>query len=148
MNTINILHPRLSVGKTLKLCLFNSNYEDIVHYQSLAEFLRLSCKSGINLIDSKFLDEFLNHQQGDIAFSLLVNSDSDNRIIEALYAGATSFINISKGPAHFVNHIELIAENKVDEPSQLIRYFFTDKVDPLNSFEEETYNLTKKEKEF
>lgn len=142
---IIILHPRGAVGQALTMCLHYSNFEDIAAFQTLAELLGAVHENCIYLIDTQFIVPFVSELRGDIVFSILVTMDSDPNIVEALYAGAASFINISKGPAHFVNHVELLVANKTDEPSQLIRNFFTERKCFLHVLENGDYNLTNKE---
>ena len=142
---INIVHKRQAVSEALKLCLFFSNYEEIEIFQTPVDLLRAFRKNDINLIDTEVIIPFLNEQTGDIPFSLLVTSESDAHIAEALYGGATSFINISKGPAQFVSQVELIAENKVDEPSYIIRNFLLERLALSNIVAPVDYHLTKKE---
>jgi DNA-binding NarL/FixJ family response regulator len=144
---VNILHSRIAVAEALKLCLHFSNYEDITIYNTPAELVKATGEHHINLIDTHIVLSFLNQQAGDVPFSLLVTSDTDPHIAEALYAGATSFINIAKGPTQFVNQVELIAENKMDEPSNLLRNLLFEKAIPNNRLETNDYNLTKKEME-
>ncbi len=142
--TINILHPRPAVGEALRLCLHNSNYEDIAVFQHAADLTEVD-KHHIHLIDTQLVLSFLNNHTGDFTFSLLVTSDSDPNIIEALYAGAASFINIAKGPEHFVNSVDRMVENKGDERSQLIRNFLLEKNHPQHASDSEDYHLTNKE---
>lgn len=141
---INILHPRAAVGEALRLCLVNSNYEDTAVFQHPADLTAVD-KHHIHLIDTTLALSFLNNHTGDFSFSLLVTSDSDPNIIEALYAGAASFINIAKGPEHFVNSVERMVENRADESSELIRNFLMEKSSAQISSDKEDYHLTNKE---
>ena len=143
---INIFHHRPAVAEALKLCLHYSNYENIEIFTTTADLLGSFDQLAINLVDSFLFPSFYSEQKELLPFSLLVTSDNDSNIIEAFYAGARSFINVSKGPAHFINHVEQMTADKLDESSQLIRHFLIDK-SPQNSPKEEEHKLTKKESE-
>jgi DNA-binding NarL/FixJ family response regulator len=142
---INILHHRAAVAEALKLCLHFSNYENIQIFETPADLLSNISDDAIQLVDSALFASFSDGHNEAIPFSLLVTSDDDPNIVEALYIGAKSFINISKGPEHFVNHVVLIAENKLDESSQLLRNFVIEKDSKQIAIKEEEYKLTKKE---
>ena len=142
---INILHARQAVLDALKICLHYSAYEEVMLFTNIHDLIREAKRDDINLVDADVLMPFLNELKDDIRFSLLVAADNDPRIADALYAGAVSFINISKGAEQFVNQVELIAEGKVDESSQLIRNFLTERLSPQDNIVEDGYNLTKKE---
>lgn len=144
---INILHRRATVAEALKWCLHFSNYENIQIFETPADLLANVSDAAIHLVDSSLFVAFSAEHNEAIPFSLLVTSDDDPNIIEALYIGAKSFINISKGPENFVNHVALTAENKLDESSQLLRRFVIEKDNPQIAIKEEEYRLTKKEKE-
>ncbi len=135
---------RESVSNALKFCLHYNNFDNISIYKTATDFIKNESSNNINLIDSDLITPFINKQNGDISFSILAITDDDSNIADALHAGAVSFINLSKGPAQFVKHVQLLAEGKTDEPSQLVRTFLKDKI-ATNIPLEQDYNLTKKE---
>ncbi len=87
----------------------------------------------------------MNQQKRKVVFALLVSSDDDPNINEALNAGAMSIINIAKGPAYFVKQIENINSNQVDETTQFIRSYLANQNIKPGEQSHETYNLTPKE---
>ncbi len=142
MKKIRILHSRHSVGQALKNCLHEMNINDVDVLSDPQELVDGN-EYYLTLLDSVLYKNYFPKSSAS-DFSLLVTSDEDPNISAALNAGAVSFINIAKGPAQFVLHIERMESKHADEPSELVRTFSDKTVHP-SLLPVEVNNLTKKE---
>jgi DNA-binding NarL/FixJ family response regulator len=147
MEKIRIIHSRPAVGDALMICLEKVNIQEV---EVAGELQPLDAEGGdpiFTLVESSQYKAFIDQQKDAVAFALLVTSDEDPNITEALYAGAVSFINIAKGPAHFAKHIERFSSNHLDESSQFIKSYLANQNIKPNDEQEAVHNLTPKEVE-
>ena len=79
---------------------------------------------------------------------LITGNPDDDKVIEALYAGAADVADIGKGPGAALEKIQQLLNNQADEKSVLIRKLIQKNKTGRQADKDETdYGLTAKEKE-
>jgi DNA-binding NarL/FixJ family response regulator len=133
------------VVDALRICLQHIPIERVEVTECIERSTAAVDEGLFALVESGQYRTFIDQQKGEVGFALLVTADDDPNITEALYAGAVSFINIAKGPAHFAKQMEKICSSHLDESSQFIKSFLANQTIKASDQQEESYNLTPKE---
>lgn len=130
----------------MQTCLHKMNITQVEIQNSTLLTNESKNNSCIYLVDASLYIDFIETQKTENAFCILVTSDDEPEITDALIVGANTFINIAKGPEHFVHAIEDLMSNRVPESTRFIRNYIAKQNVP-SGISVETNNLTPKEAE-
>lgn len=147
--TIYILHRKTSLAETLAWTLQLGTDLKAVCLRD-PEQLKTAVESpDLVLTEPEFFEKIAEHANG-MSFPVLLISfnPEDDKVIEALYAGADDVVDPGNGPEEVIEKTNQLLHHKTDEKNILIKKLIQQIKKPGKTGRDETdYGLTVKEKQ-
>ena len=148
-NTIYILHRKTLLGEALAWTLQLGTDLKAVCLQDPLELKTAPEPPDLILAEPEFFEKISAHTNGISVPVLLISiNPEDDKVIEALYAGAVDVVDPGNGPEEVIEKTNQLLHHKTGEKNLLIKKLIQQIKKPGKTGIDETdYGLTLKEKE-
>ena len=148
-NTIYILHRNTLLAETLAWTLQLGTDLKAVCLQDPQQLRTVVERPDLVLSEPEFFEKILEYSIGfSFPVLLIAANPEDDKIIEALYAGADDIVDPGDGPEEVIKKTNQLLHHKIDGRNLLIRKLIQQIKAPGKGERDETdYGLTVKEKE-
>lgn len=148
-NTIYILHRKTLLAETLAWTLQLGTDMKAVCLQDPQQLKTVAGQTDLVLTEPEFFEKISEYSIGfSFPVLLIAANPEDDKIIEALFAGADDIVDPGDGPEEVIKKTNQLLHHKTDGRNLLIRKLIQQIKAPAKGERDETdYGLTVKEKE-